>query len=87
MGVGPAAAAKAWWLSEIRPRKPAASHVRTTISKNARAALSSIPPTIHGNKYRGDPRMAAVRRAGAILRSREPIRAGEEAEAAPSPKQ
>lgn len=42
-GVGPAAAAKEWWSLEIWPRKLAASHVRTTIDKNARATLSSIP--------------------------------------------
>ncbi|XP_060991377.1 large ribosomal subunit protein eL28-like, partial [Dama dama] len=54
-------------------RKPAASYVRTTINKNARATLSSIQHRIRKNKYRPDLRMAAIRRARAILRSQKPV--------------
>ncbi|XP_064232433.1 large ribosomal subunit protein eL28-like [Aotus nancymaae] len=54
-------------------RKPATSYVRTTINKNARATLSSIRHMICKNKYRPDLRMAAVRRASAILRSQKPV--------------
>ncbi|XP_050627776.1 60S ribosomal protein L28 isoform X1 [Macaca thibetana thibetana] len=54
-------------------RKPATSYVRTTINKNARATLSSIRHMIRKNKYRPDLRMAAIRRASAILRSQKPV--------------
>ncbi|XP_053442164.1 60S ribosomal protein L28-like [Nycticebus coucang] len=53
-------------------RRPATSYVRTTI-KNARATLSSIPHMIRKNKYRPDLRMAAIRRASAVLRSQKPV--------------
>ncbi|XP_006894479.1 PREDICTED: 60S ribosomal protein L28-like [Elephantulus edwardii] len=52
-------------------RKPAASYVRTTIHKNARATPSSIHHMIRKNKYRPDLHMAAIRRASAILRSQK----------------
>uniref|UniRef100_A0A2K5PEH9 Large ribosomal subunit protein eL28 n=1 Tax=Cebus imitator TaxID=2715852 RepID=A0A2K5PEH9_CEBIM len=42
-------------------RKPATSNVQTTINKNAR------------NKCRPDLRMAAIRRASAILSSQKPV--------------
>ncbi|XP_028928519.1 60S ribosomal protein L28 [Ornithorhynchus anatinus] len=54
-------------------RKPATSYVRTTINKNARATLSSLRHIIRKNKYRKDLRMAALRRASAILRSQKPV--------------
>ncbi|KAK2116140.1 60S ribosomal protein L28 [Saguinus oedipus] len=47
--------------------KPATSYVQTTINKNTRATLSSIRHMIGKNKYRPDLRMAAIRRASAIL--------------------
>ncbi|XP_036620578.1 60S ribosomal protein L28-like [Trichosurus vulpecula] len=50
-------------------RKPATSYVRTTINKNARATLNSVWHI----KYRKDLRMAALRRASAILRSQKPV--------------
>uniref|UniRef100_A0A2K5PAA5 Large ribosomal subunit protein eL28 n=1 Tax=Cebus imitator TaxID=2715852 RepID=A0A2K5PAA5_CEBIM len=53
--------------------KPAISYVQTTISKNARATLSSIRHVVRKNKYRPDLRMAAVRRASAILSSQKPV--------------
>ncbi|XP_035579362.1 60S ribosomal protein L28-like [Zalophus californianus] len=54
-------------------RKPPTSYVRTTINKNARATLSSTRHMIRKNKYRPDLRMAAIRRASAILRSQKPV--------------
>ena len=60
-------------LPILGQRKPATSYVRTTINKNARATLSSIRHMIRKNKYRPDLRMAAIRRASAILRSQKPV--------------
>uniref|UniRef100_A0A2K6GLD3 Large ribosomal subunit protein eL28 n=1 Tax=Propithecus coquereli TaxID=379532 RepID=A0A2K6GLD3_PROCO len=54
-------------------RKPATSYVRTTINKNARATLCSIRHMIRKNEYRPDLRMAAIRRASAILHSQKPV--------------
>ncbi|XP_004397064.1 PREDICTED: 60S ribosomal protein L28-like [Odobenus rosmarus divergens] len=59
--------------AEIGLRKPPTSYVRTTINKNARATLSSSRHMIRKNKYRPDLRMAAIRRASAILRSQKPV--------------
>ncbi|CAO2635416.1 60S ribosomal protein L28 [Lemmus lemmus] len=53
--------------------KLATSYVRTTINKNARATPSIIRHVIRKNKYRPDLRMAAIRRASAILRSQKPV--------------
>ncbi|XP_063066129.1 60S ribosomal protein L28 [Engraulis encrasicolus] len=54
-------------------RKPVASYEKITINKNARATLSSLRHIIRKNHYRRDLRMAAVRRASAILRSQKPV--------------
>uniref|UniRef100_A0A4X2KMN2 Large ribosomal subunit protein eL28 n=1 Tax=Vombatus ursinus TaxID=29139 RepID=A0A4X2KMN2_VOMUR len=54
-------------------RKPATSYVRTTINKNARATLDSVRHIISENKYGKDLRLAALRRASAILRSQKPV--------------
>ncbi|XP_054431358.1 60S ribosomal protein L28-like [Pteronotus mesoamericanus] len=75
VGMEPAADGKAVvvimkWRSG--QRKPSTSCVRTTIYKNAQAMLSSIQHMICTNKYRPDLRMAAIRRASAILRSQKP---------------
>nr|AAQ91063.1 LRRGT00107 [Rattus norvegicus] len=45
----------------------------TAINKNARATLSSIRQMIQKNKYRPDLRMAAIRRASAILLNQKPV--------------
>lgn len=76
VGVEPAADGKGVVVVMKRrsgQRKPATSYVRTTINKNARATLSSIRHMIRKNKYRPDLRMAAIRRASAILRSQKPV--------------
>uniref|UniRef100_A0A8C3H9F2 Large ribosomal subunit protein eL28 n=1 Tax=Chrysemys picta bellii TaxID=8478 RepID=A0A8C3H9F2_CHRPI len=54
-------------------RKPATSYEKTTINKNARATLNSLRHIIRKNNYRKDLRMAALRRASAILRSQKPV--------------
>ncbi|XP_072281498.1 large ribosomal subunit protein eL28 [Pyxicephalus adspersus] len=54
-------------------RKPATSYEKISINKNARATLNSVRHIISKNKYRRDLRMAALRRASAILRSQKPV--------------
>ncbi|XP_030624160.1 large ribosomal subunit protein eL28 [Chanos chanos] len=54
-------------------RKPAASYEKITINKNSRATLSSLRNVIRKNNYRKDLRMAALRRASAILKSQKPV--------------
>nr|XP_033813676.1 60S ribosomal protein L28-like [Geotrypetes seraphini] len=54
-------------------RKPVTSYEKIAINKNARATLSSLRHIIQKNKYRKDLRMAALRRASAILRSQKPV--------------
>ncbi|XP_042889600.1 60S ribosomal protein L28-like [Penaeus japonicus] len=49
--------------------KPAKNIVKTTIKSGPRRALNSIRRFIRFNHYRGDLKMAALRRASAILRS------------------
>ncbi|XP_032297580.1 60S ribosomal protein L28 [Coturnix japonica] len=61
------------FLSPIGQRKPASSYDRVSIRKNARATLSSIRHMVSKNRYRRDLRMAALRRASAILRSQRPL--------------
>ncbi|XP_030598492.1 large ribosomal subunit protein eL28 isoform X1 [Archocentrus centrarchus] len=53
--------------------KPANSYVKVTINKNSRATLNSLRHIIRKNNYRKDLRMAALRRASAILRSQKPV--------------
>ncbi|XP_049593922.1 large ribosomal subunit protein eL28 [Syngnathus scovelli] len=53
--------------------KPANSYNKITINKNARATLNSLRNIINKNKYRRDLRMAALRRASAILKSQKPV--------------
>ncbi|XP_060697351.1 60S ribosomal protein L28 [Hemiscyllium ocellatum] len=54
-------------------RKPATSYEKITINKNSRATLNSLRHIIRKNKYRKDLRMAALRRASAILKSQKPV--------------
>ncbi|AWP15471.1 60S ribosomal protein L28 isoform 3 [Scophthalmus maximus] len=53
--------------------KPAGSYEKITINKNSRATLNSLRHIIRKNKYRKDLRMAALRRASAILKSQKPV--------------
>ncbi|XP_053307457.1 60S ribosomal protein L28 [Spea bombifrons] len=54
-------------------RKPATSYEKITVNKNSRATLSSLRHIIRKNNYRKDLRMAALRRASAIIRSQKPV--------------
>uniref|UniRef100_A0A8D0L7M0 Large ribosomal subunit protein eL28 n=1 Tax=Sphenodon punctatus TaxID=8508 RepID=A0A8D0L7M0_SPHPU len=72
VGVEPAADGKGI-LVVLKQRKPATLYERVTINKNARATLNSLRHIIRKNKYRKDLRMAALRRASAILRSQKPV--------------
>lgn len=53
--------------------KPVNSYVKVTINKNSRATLNSLRHIIRKNNYRKDLRMAALRRASAILKSQKPV--------------
>ncbi|XP_032425876.1 large ribosomal subunit protein eL28 [Xiphophorus hellerii] len=53
--------------------KPVKSYVKVTINKNSRATLNSLRHIIRKNSYRKDLRMAALRRASAILKSQKPV--------------
>ncbi|XP_064878799.1 large ribosomal subunit protein eL28-like isoform X1 [Oncorhynchus nerka] len=54
-------------------RKPANSYEKITINKNSRATLSSLRHIIRKSNYRKDLRMAALRRASAILMSQKRV--------------
>ncbi|XP_070963230.1 large ribosomal subunit protein eL28-like [Oncorhynchus clarkii lewisi] len=54
-------------------RKPATSYEKITINKNSRATLSSLRHIIRKSNYRKDLRMAALRRASAILMSQKRV--------------
>ncbi|XP_033928307.1 large ribosomal subunit protein eL28 [Melopsittacus undulatus] len=54
-------------------RKPSSSSSRISIHRDARATLRSLRNIIRKNRYRRDLRMAALRRASAILRSQKPV--------------
>nr|AFM86124.1 60S ribosomal protein L28-like protein [Callorhinchus milii] len=54
-------------------RKPATSYEKITVNKYARATLNSLRHIIRKNNYRRDLRMAAIRRASAILKSQKPV--------------
>merc|ERR1711970_3112 len=54
-------------------RKPGKQYEKITVNKNSRATLRSIRHIISKNKYRKDLRMAALRRASAILKSQKPV--------------
>ncbi|KAB0388766.1 hypothetical protein E2I00_000722 [Balaenoptera physalus] len=71
VGVEPAADGKGVVVVMKRrssQRKAAASYMRTTINKNARATLSGIRHVIRKNKYRPGLRVAAIRQACAARR-------------------
>uniref|UniRef100_G3PUE2 Large ribosomal subunit protein eL28 n=1 Tax=Gasterosteus aculeatus aculeatus TaxID=481459 RepID=G3PUE2_GASAC len=53
--------------------KPGRAYQKITINKNSRATLNSIRHMISKNNYRKDLRMAALRRASAILKSQKPV--------------
>jgi len=54
-------------------RKPAKSFNRVELRKNSRAALKKIGGILYNGKYRPDLKMAAVRRASAIIQSQKPV--------------
>uniref|UniRef100_A0A8K9WZW2 Large ribosomal subunit protein eL28 n=1 Tax=Oncorhynchus mykiss TaxID=8022 RepID=A0A8K9WZW2_ONCMY len=76
VGVQPAADGKGVVIvlkKRAGQRKPATSYEKITINKNSRATLSSLRHIIRKNNYRKDLRMAALRRASAILMSQKPV--------------
>ncbi|KAL5012545.1 hypothetical protein ScPMuIL_011096 [Solemya velum] len=54
-------------------RKPNKNYTRIEMKKNSRRTLAAIRKTIKSNRYRKDLKMAAVRRASALLRSQKPV--------------
>uniref|UniRef100_H2ZBU9 Large ribosomal subunit protein eL28 n=1 Tax=Ciona savignyi TaxID=51511 RepID=H2ZBU9_CIOSA len=57
-----------------KPKKcsqPSQSESRVALNKGARSSLRSIKRTIRKNRYRKDLRMAALRRASAIMKSQK----------------
>ncbi|CAB1440546.1 unnamed protein product [Pleuronectes platessa] len=76
VGVQPAADGKGVVVVLKKRRgqhKPAGSYEKITINKNSRATLNSLRHIIRKNNYRKDLRMAALRRASAILKSQKPV--------------
>ncbi|KAM9518872.1 large ribosomal subunit protein eL28 [Salvelinus alpinus] len=76
VGVQPAADGKGVVIvlkKRAGQRKPATSYEKITINKNSRATLNSLRHIIRKNNYRNDLRMAALRRASAILMSQKPV--------------
>merc|ERR1711931_42677 len=54
-------------------RKPASRENRVELKSGSRATLSTIRKSIRKGRYRKDLKMAALRRASAILKSQKPI--------------
>lgn len=54
-------------------RKPAKNLVRVELKRNSRKTLGSIRKTVSESGYRKDLKMAAMRRASAVLRSQKPV--------------
>ncbi|CAF0806044.1 unnamed protein product [Didymodactylos carnosus] len=54
-------------------QKPAKSIRKITFKKDARRTLTSIRRTIRKQRYRKDLKMAALRRASALLRGQKPV--------------
>ncbi|XP_076090827.1 large ribosomal subunit protein eL28-like [Mytilus galloprovincialis] len=54
-------------------RKPNKSYTRVELKKGARRTMASIRTLIRNKRYRKDLKMAAVRRASAIIRSQRPV--------------
>merc|ERR1712168_1152739 len=54
-------------------RKPAKSFTRTELKRGSRKSLNTIRKVLRNNRYRKDLKMAALRRASALLRSQKPV--------------
>ncbi|CAH1785812.1 unnamed protein product [Owenia fusiformis] len=76
VGVEPCADGKGVVLVTKRAtgwRKPAKSHVGVELKRGSRRSLNTIRKTLRNNRYRKDLKMAALRRASAILQSQKPV--------------
>ncbi|XP_076813409.1 large ribosomal subunit protein eL28-like [Clavelina lepadiformis] len=51
--------------------KPSQTYHTVTLNRGARRSLNTIRKTMRKNRYRKDLRMAALRRASALLRSQK----------------
>merc|ERR1712226_528518 len=54
-------------------RKPAKTMNRVDLKRGSRSTLNAIKKTIGKGRYRKDLKMAAVRRASALLQSQKPV--------------
>ncbi|XP_021361559.1 60S ribosomal protein L28-like [Mizuhopecten yessoensis] len=54
-------------------RKPCKSHTKMELKRDPRRVVNTIRKTIGNNRYRKDLKMAAIRRASALLRSQKPV--------------
>ncbi|CAF0787432.1 unnamed protein product [Didymodactylos carnosus] len=54
-------------------QKPAKSIRKITLKKDSRRVLTTIRRTIRNQRYRKDLKMAALRRASALLRGQKPV--------------
>merc|ERR1739848_99537 len=54
-------------------RKPAKQHTRVELKQGGRKTLNTIRTVIRKGRYRKDLKMAALRRASALLQSRKPL--------------
>merc|ERR1712156_1285066 len=59
--------------NNLRGRNPSKHMNRVELKKGSRATLSTIRTTIRKGRYRKDLKMAAVRKASAILKSQKPV--------------
>jgi len=76
VGVEPASTGKGVVLvtrNSKTMRKPAKNFNRIELKKNSRSTLKTISGIVYSGKYRSDLKMAAVRRASAIMQSQKPV--------------
>ncbi|XP_069121677.1 large ribosomal subunit protein eL28-like [Argopecten irradians] len=54
-------------------RKPCKNYTRMELKRDPRRVLGTIRKTVRNNRYRKDLKMAALRRASALLKSQKPV--------------
>jgi len=76
VGVEPAKDGKGVVLVTRKPKangRPAVTYNKMELKKGSRKTLTSIRNTVRKGRYRKDLKMAALRRASAILKSQKPV--------------
>ncbi|XP_060064262.1 large ribosomal subunit protein eL28-like [Ylistrum balloti] len=54
-------------------RKPNKNYTKMELKRDPRRVLGTIRKTVRNNRYRKDLKMAAIRRASALLKSQKPV--------------